>query len=187
MDPTDSGPRPLARIERSRPPHLPGADFKPTLAPLPAEIPPTSPLAHLHAALQTSPHLEPGTLLVREPVHTEAGPPLPPALPKGRRRRGGTYFGEGLGDALESGGIWSWILVAQVKDGTENRGAIESVIRLVRKTLLTSTPPLPLPPNSKRRVNDGWAMLDAGDFAVHIVSREARQQYFPERRDFVRL
>lgn len=115
MDPTDSGPKPLARVERSIPPHLAGEEFKLTLAPLPADLEPHSPVAHLHAELQSSPHLEPGTLLVREPIQTDAGPPLPLALPKGRRRRGGTYFGEGLGDSLESGGIWSWIVVAQVR------------------------------------------------------------------------
>ena len=91
---------------------------------------------------------------------------------------------------------------SQVKEGTENRGAIESVIRIVRKTvcplcrilvpqafmfglqLLTGDPPISLPPNNKRRVNGGWAMIDAGDFAVHILSKEAREKYFPERRDW---
>ena len=50
--------------------------------------------------------------------------------------------------------------------------------------LLTADPPLPLPPNSKRRVNGGWAMIDAGDFAIHIVSKEAREKYFPDRREW---
>jgi hypothetical protein len=31
-----------------------------------------------------------------------------------------------------SGGIWDWVLVAQVKEGTEGRGAIESVAFEVR-------------------------------------------------------
>lgn len=48
--------------------------------------------------------------------------------------------------------------------------------------LLTHLPPLPLPPNIKRRVNGGWAMIDAGDFAVHIVSKEAREKFFPDGR-----
>ncbi|KAH8102931.1 hypothetical protein BXZ70DRAFT_759933 [Cristinia sonorae] len=165
MDPTDGSRPARATIERSLPPHL---SHESTLPPLPADLPASSPLAHLHATLLTSPHLESGTLLVREPVKTDLGPALPLSLPKGRRKRGGTYFGEGLGEELESGGIWEWIMIAQVKDGAENRGAIESVIRQVRKTLLTSTPPVVLPPNSKRTVEDGWAMLDAGDFAVHV-------------------
>jgi len=68
--------------------------------------------------------------------------------------------------------------MAQVKEGTENKGAIESVVRVIRKALLTVDPPLPLPPNSKRRMHNGWAMIDAGDFAVHILSKEAREKYF---------
>ncbi|OCH89111.1 hypothetical protein OBBRIDRAFT_813317 [Obba rivulosa] len=146
--------------------------------PLPAALPPSGPIARLHAALAASPHIEPGMLVVREPVPTPLGPPLPEQPVKGRRRRRGvTNSGEGI-DA-ETGGIWSWIVLAQVKEGTENRGAIESVVRIVRKTLLTATPPLPIPPNLKRRYNGEWAMIDAGEFAVHILGREAREKYFP--------
>ena len=88
-----------------------------------------------------------------------------------------------------------------MKEGTENRGAIEAVVRVVRKSvskvssqpmdqsfdasttlgfqLLQSSPPVTLPPNSKRRADDGWTMIDAGDFAVHVVSRESRVKFFP--------
>ncbi|PCH38445.1 hypothetical protein WOLCODRAFT_97142 [Wolfiporia cocos MD-104 SS10] len=175
VDPSEAGP------SRSTPPHLRPSPTEP-LPPLPAAIAPESPIAALHAALAASPHLEPGTLRVREPIPTAVGPPLPETEPKGRRKRGRTYSGEGVGDY--TGGIWSWLVVAQVKEGTEKRGAIESVVRVVRRTLLTTTPPLPLPPNSKKRVNDDWAMIDAGEFAVHIVSRDARERYFPDRRDW---
>ncbi|KAI0713438.1 hypothetical protein C8Q76DRAFT_619847 [Earliella scabrosa] len=160
---------------------IPQAPARP-LPPLPAALPPDHPIARLHAELKSSPHLEPGTLLVREPVPTSVGPPLPDAMPKGRRRRGRTYAGEGVSEDIH--GLWEWLVIAQVKEGTENRGAIESVIRIVRKTLLTGDPPISLPPNNKRRVNGGWAMIDAGDFAVHILSKEAREKYFPERRDW---
>ncbi|KAK7689112.1 hypothetical protein QCA50_007803 [Cerrena zonata] len=153
--------------------------------PLPDELPSTSVLAQLYDLLKTSPHLEPGTLLVREPIPTPVGPPLPAAAPKGRRQRGRTYFGEGVTvDGLESGGLWNWIMVVQVKEGTEKRGSIESVVRLVRKALLTANPPLTVPHSSKRKVSDGWAMLDAGDFAVHILSGEAREKFFPEKREW---
>ncbi|KAI0654770.1 hypothetical protein C8Q70DRAFT_1058178 [Cubamyces menziesii] len=172
----DHAPSPYAR--RVATPQTPARP----LAPLPAAITPDHPIARLHAELKASPHLEPGTLLVREPIPTATGPPLPPAAPKGRRRRGGTNAGQGVNEDL--GGIWQWVVIAQVKEGTENRGAIESVIRIVRKALLTADPPLPLPPNSKRRVNGGWAMIDAGDFAIHILSKEAREKYFPERREW---
>jgi ribosomal silencing factor RsfS len=39
-------------------------------------------------------------------------------------------------------------------------------------------PPLPLAPNSKRRMHYGWAMVDAGEFAVHVLSKGAREKYF---------
>ncbi|CDO69378.1 hypothetical protein BN946_scf184575.g3 [Trametes cinnabarina] len=172
----ESTPSPYARLAA-----LPQAPTRP-LAPLPSAISPDHPIARLHAELKNSPHLEPGTLLVREPVPTAVGPPLPLTAPKGRRKRGRTYAGEGVSEDL--GGLWQWIVIAQVKEGTENRGAIESVIRIVRKTLLSVDPPLPLPPNSKRRVNGGWAMIDVGNFAIHILSKEAREKYFPDRREW---
>ena len=91
-----------------------------------------------------------------------------------------------------------------MKEGTESRGAIEAVVRVVRKSvsghaervdsttaltcspqLLQSSPPVTLPPNSKRRTNDGWTMIDAGDFAVHVLSQKARARFFPsETRQF---
>lgn len=156
---------------RQSPPHLPAA-----ASPLPAAV--SEPIRILHAQLMQSPHLEPSALLVRDPIPTPPGPPLPDAVPKGKRKRGGTHAGHGV---AFQGGIWSWIVLAQVKEGTEKRGAIESVVRLVRKTLLTMDPPLPLPKNSRRTVSDGWAMVDAGDFAVHIVSRDAYQKFFTDR------
>jgi len=166
----DPEPEPIY-IMRQNPPHLPVGP-----ASLPADVTPEIRL--LHAQLAQSPHLDPSALLVCAPIPTPPGPPLPEAMPKGRRKRGRTYVGEGV---LEPGGIWSWIVLAQVKEGTEKRGAIESVVRLVRKTLLAANPPLPLPPNSRKRVNDGWAMVDAGDFAVHVLSPDARQRYFTDR------
>ncbi|KAF7796934.1 hypothetical protein EIP86_008120 [Pleurotus ostreatoroseus] len=150
------------------------------LPPLPSSILEESPIAQLHAALASSPFLEPGTLLVTEPIPTALGPALPRNEPKGRRKRGRTYSGEGIPDS--GTGLWRWVVLAQVKDGTEGRGAIESVMRVVRKTLLSTEPPLALPHNHKRRVSDGWSMLDVGEFAVHIVSRAARERYFPAER-----
>ncbi|KAI0373298.1 hypothetical protein BV20DRAFT_938103 [Pilatotrama ljubarskyi] len=178
VDPAEEEPTPSPYARHVPTPHAPS---KP-VAPLPSAIPPDHPIARLHAELKTSPHLEPGTLLVREPIPTANGPPLPAAAPKGRRKRGGTYAGESVSEDV--GGIWEWLVIAQVKEGTENRGAIESVIRTVRKALLTVDPPLPLPPKNRRHINSGWAMVDAGDFAIHILSKEAREKYFPDRRDW---
>jgi len=145
-------------------------------APLPEGVPTV--IKNLHATLKTSPHLDQPELLVCEPMPTLPGPPLADAMPKGRRKRGRTYVGEGV-SANMVGGLWNWIVLAQVKEGTEDRGAIEAVARVVRKSLLQSSPPVTLPPNSKRRTDDGWTMIDAGDFAVHILSREARAKFFP--------
>ena len=87
--------------------------FVTPLAPLPTSLPEDSPIAKLHAALATSPHLEPGALLVSEPIPTAVGPSLPLTASKGRRKRGRTYGGEGIPDP--GAGIWSWIVVAQVR------------------------------------------------------------------------
>jgi hypothetical protein len=104
-----------AYVDRPSPPHMPAKPHT-ALPPLPEGVPRA--LAQLHAALADSPHLEPGTLLVRTPIETPQGPPLPYSPPKGRRMRGGTEFGEGVEGRIkgvpESGGIWSWIMLAQV-------------------------------------------------------------------------
>ena len=80
-------------------------------APLPEGTP--SVVKNLHAALKTSPHLDQSELLVCEPIPTLPGPPLPDAIPKGRRRRGRTYVGEGVAPGVV-GGLWNWIILAQV-------------------------------------------------------------------------
>jgi hypothetical protein len=83
---------------RPAPPHLPSkpSDSHP---PLPEGVP--NALRHLHAALADSPH-------------------LPYSPPRGRRMRGGTDSGEGLEGRIkglpESGGIWNWIVLAQVRN-----------------------------------------------------------------------
>ncbi|KAJ7273632.1 hypothetical protein B0H12DRAFT_1007652 [Mycena haematopus] len=164
------------RFSRGPPPHLRLTEPPP----LPADAP--QPLKDLHAQLLLSPLLDPATLLVSQPRSLPDGPPLPHREPQGRRKRGGTYHGESIYDV--PGSLWSWIVMAQVKEGTENKGAIESVVRVVRKTLLGVRPPLPIPRNAKQRSNNGWAMIDAGSFAVHVLSKQARERYFaPDRYD----
>ncbi|KAF9451086.1 hypothetical protein P691DRAFT_663973 [Macrolepiota fuliginosa MF-IS2] len=165
--------RPLP--SRQLPPHLKPAP--PTVASVPEDAP--EPVKLVHAALSRSPHLDPLTLVSSHAVAPPPGPPLPLKAPQGRRKRGSTYGGESMFDV--PGGIWSWTVIAQVKEGTENRGAIESVVRSVRKMLATIDPPLPLVPKSKRRMANGWAMVDAGDFAVHVLSRAAREKYFGDK------
>lgn len=127
-------------IVRRLPPHL-----APKSHDLPPDLP--APVKELFHTLTRSPFLEPSTLEVTQPSPALPGPPLPKTIPKGRRGRGRTYSGEGITD--DQGGIWNWFLIAQVrlssisftcidlskvKYGTENRGSIEAVVRLVRKT-----------------------------------------------------
>ncbi|KZO95711.1 hypothetical protein CALVIDRAFT_472103, partial [Calocera viscosa TUFC12733] len=129
----------------------------------------------IHTHLSSLPQLDPTTLY--------AGPPIPRPykleqeyLPtKGRRGRGSKYAGEGVG---EPQGFWRWVVVGQVKEGTEGRGSVEAVVRSTRGALMKLHPELRLPPRSRRTAEDGWAMLDLGDTAVHIVSRTARDKWF---------
>lgn len=104
---------------------------RPSIPPLPENTPNT--LKELHARLAQSPHLDLSTLSVSQPRVLAPGPPLPLRLPHGRRKRGGTYAGESVYDI--PGGIWNWVMMAQVKEGTENKGAIGSVVRVIRKTV----------------------------------------------------
>lgn len=115
VDPSEyTSPSPQSTPKSSPSDSVPTRSSLITHPPLPADLPSTSVLAQLYHALRTSPHIEPGTLLVREPIPSAMGPPLPPAAPKGRRKRGRTYFGEGMLEGLETGGLWNWIMLAQV-------------------------------------------------------------------------
>lgn len=39
-------------------------------------------------------------------------------------------------------------------------------------------PPVELPKRARKEIYDGWAMVDAGEFAVHVLSAAARERYF---------
>lgn len=108
-EPLYATPRSLPSIVRPTP------ALSPLLPPLPPSIP--DEIKTLHSALAYSPHLDLSSLLVSRPLPTPLGPPpLEDQLPKGRRKRGRTYVGEGVdaGTGLLDGGIWSWIVIAQV-------------------------------------------------------------------------
>jgi hypothetical protein len=96
---------PVQSITRHTPPHL-----APKTHELPENI--SAGIRQLFLQLSTSPLLEPSTLSVERPVAALPGPQLPQTLPKGRRKRGRTYSGEGLVE--EPGGIWDWVVTAQV-------------------------------------------------------------------------
>ncbi|KAF8590481.1 hypothetical protein K439DRAFT_1627763 [Ramaria rubella] len=159
-----------------RPPVQPTSN----LPPLPEDTP--EHLRLLHAELCTSPYLETSSLKIIRPVEPPPGPPLPFMRPRGsRRKRGGTDSGVGI--EMPINGLWSWFLLAQVKEGTERKGSINRVIKDVNKALrqlASHDPSLILPSKRKRAPTDGWAMLDVGEFAVHILSRTARETWFPK-------
>jgi hypothetical protein len=81
------------------------------MAPLPDACP--SYVKALHAELVKLPHLDPSTLVVSEPIPATPGPPMPQREGQGRRRRGKTYAGEGVDEF--TGGLWSWVVMAQVR------------------------------------------------------------------------
>ena len=78
--------------------------------PLPSDTPET--LRKLHSELALIPHLDHSQLVVSRSLMFTPGPPLPFREPQGRRKRGGTYAGESMFDM--PGGIWNWIVLAQV-------------------------------------------------------------------------
>ncbi|KAF7440443.1 hypothetical protein PC9H_000788 [Pleurotus ostreatus] len=165
-----------AFLQRPPPPHLTENPLTTRPPPLPKDVPHS--IKELHSQLASSPHLEPSTIVVDRSLGRVMGPPLPLRKPQGRRKRGGTNAGESAFDI--PGGVWNWVVLAQVKEGTESKGGIESVVRLVRKTLLGMSPPLPLGVNPKKKMHNGWAMVDAGDFAVHVLSKQAKERYFTQ-------
>ena len=101
--------------------------------PLPPGVPDY--LKRAHSQLAESPLLDLSTLMVSKPLPSEfqAIVDLPTILPARRlpRMEREMWPGRGVEVGL-SGGIWDWVLVAQVKEGTERRGTIESVAFAVR-------------------------------------------------------
>lgn len=72
-------------------------------------------LRTLHTQLCTSPYLEMSSLRIMRPPEPLPAPPLPFMRPRGsRRKRGGTDAGVGIDMPMH--GIWSWFVLAQVRD-----------------------------------------------------------------------
>lgn len=122
-------------------------DSRPTsvpqlLRPHPPPVPNDAPavLKDLRDDLSRIPHLDPASILISRPVTPPSVLPLPLKSAQGRRKRGATYSGESAYDD-DSNGLWSWVILAQVKEGTENRGSVESVVRAVRKSVSENATP----------------------------------------------
>ncbi|KAG8914489.1 hypothetical protein FRC00_013087 [Tulasnella sp. 408] len=134
--------------------------------------------------MQTSPFLEADYIRLSAPVAKPAPPPGFFRAPKGRRRRGGTDHGEGLGAGFEPHGqLWNWLLLLQVKEGTEGRGAVEYVAKLARNLIIKENPGFHVPSKGttkSRGTSEGWAMLDLGDHAIHVISKSAREKWFSD-------
>ncbi|KDQ06744.1 hypothetical protein BOTBODRAFT_140836 [Botryobasidium botryosum FD-172 SS1] len=148
--------------------------------------PPDAPkhLLSIHSLLSQSPHIESYSVSVSkcDTWSHQPDPSEPHQEPSDEivRPRGKTvadFVGEGTGN------LWTWSVIAQVKEGTEGKGGIWAVLKGVRNKLATEYPQIPLPPKSAsiRAAPDGWGLLDIGDSVVHIVSRSARDKWFTQR------
>jgi len=105
----------------------------PEIAP-PSEAPPY--LLQLQSHLLTSPFLDNTKLLITKPPEMKLGPARSFTAPRGRRNRGGSDHGEGVGEPV--GGLWDWYMMVQVKEGTEGRGAIEYLAKNTRQWVSSS-------------------------------------------------
>lgn len=126
-------PVPHSFVARPNPPHL---RPKPDRPPVPENAP--QPLKQLHAELSESPHLEQSTLVVSQPLAPPMGPALPLRMPQGRRRRGGTFAGVSSYDY--PGGIWNWVIMAQVGHDVETSHKVLIFSARLRKVPKTEEP-----------------------------------------------
>lgn len=104
----DPEPVPLTYTKRMVPPHLQAANDAPSV---PVDAPEA--LKSLHTQLVQSPHLDTSELVVSPAVLPPPGPPLQARAPHGRRKRGGIPHKDSGIDSMV-GGIWSWVVIAQV-------------------------------------------------------------------------
>ncbi|KAG8961661.1 hypothetical protein FRC03_005118 [Tulasnella sp. 419] len=144
------------------------------------QLPPQDAPVHLlslYDKLKTLPYLDPTHLLITKPKEPPiSGPSTPFRAPRGRRLRGGTDHGDGF--AFPMGTLWDWLLIAQVKEGTEGRGAIYLISKICRENLLTHFPNDPMLLKGISKGSADWAMLDVNQTAIHIVSKAARERWF---------
>lgn len=106
---------------------------RPSKQPLPKDLP--EHLVTLHRHLIQSPLLSSSKLRIYtpsslKPQNMNDDLTLPYSRAKGRRRRGIHDAGESVGEPND---MWNWYVLAEVKEGTEGRGAIEAVLRSAQK------------------------------------------------------
>ena len=106
---------------------------RPSKQPLPKDLP--EHLVTLHRHLSQSPLLALSRLRIYapssfKPRNMNNDLTLPYSRAKGRRRRGVHDAGDSVGEPND---IWNWFILAEVKEGTEGRGALEAVIRSAQK------------------------------------------------------
>lgn len=130
-----------SRLQHTLPWFIDGSKSKeqqPTLTPTTAipPVPQDAPeiLKHLHSQLVLSPHLEKSALSIAPAIQPAPGPPLPLRSPHGRRKRGGTYAGVSAYDS-DTGGLWSWVVSAQVSLSIKKRDASTKLFSRSRKVL----------------------------------------------------
>lgn len=111
---------------------------RPSKQSLPNDLP--EHLVTLHQHLGQSPLLAQSTIRIYTPTSFKSRNlsddlTLPYSRAKGRRRRGVHDAGESVGEPND---MWNWYVLAEVKEGTEGRGAIEAVIRSAQKEVLAT-------------------------------------------------
>lgn len=119
-------------VEEDPEPKSPFQEPTTAIKPPPEGIP--DHLSTVYSFLATSPYLEPLSLVVGPPdKQADVDLPLPllKSVRKSRKRVKERGYGVGVSEGPGQG-VYNWILMAQVKEGAESRGAIESVSSSLR-------------------------------------------------------
>ncbi|KAI0032324.1 hypothetical protein K488DRAFT_50148 [Vararia minispora EC-137] len=148
---------------------------RPSIRPLPDDVP--SALQILYVDFARSPLIDPAELLVREPFSLPLGPALPDTVHGKRRKRGFREIDISSIGPVNSA-LWDWVMLVQLKEGIDRTRGVTMLGALAKRTMAKQGQRIQLPPRAKRQVDQGWTMIDANSFAVHILSKEAREKYF---------
>lgn len=153
----------------------------------PEHVLPMNTPSHLqvfYGILKSSPFFEPNRIRILPSGTDETvpvpAPPLPSVRQKGRRRfRGGTDFGPGVETPGMGEEIWPWLVFAQIKEGVNRRAMLNQLIGSCKKSLPDYRLYLSRDSKGSNEPTDGWTLIDAGDFAIHLLNDQAKQKWFP--------